>query len=128
MSTETTNPVRWIDICGLDELTPNVGTAALVAGEQVAIFLLPPAASGAESSPRPEIYAVGNHDPFGGANVISRGIVGDLNGEAMVASPLYKQHFRLADGHCLEDDRVRLPVWPIRVVEGRIEIGVASAE
>ncbi len=44
-----------------------------------------------------------NQDPFSQAFVMSRGIIGDLQGERVVASPIYKQHFSLATGRCLED-------------------------
>ncbi|WP_322527884.1 nitrite reductase (NAD(P)H) small subunit [Salinicola sp. LHM] len=75
-----------------------------------------PKAAG-ESFNRPEaageLYAVDNHDPFSGANVIGRGIVGDLKGELVVASPIYKQHFRLTDGQCLEDATRRLRTWSV---------------
>ncbi|ETC99235.1 nitrite reductase small subunit NirD, partial [Asaia sp. SF2.1] len=66
--------------------------------------------------------AIDNHDPFSKANVIGRGIIGDLKGEIVVASPLYKQHFRLRDGECLEDASVALRVWDARIHEGRVEI------
>jgi NAD(P)H-dependent nitrite reductase small subunit len=65
-----------------------------------------------------KIYAVGNHDPISGANVLSRGIVGDLKGELVVASPIYKQHFSLLTGRCVEDASVRIPVYDAKVEEG----------
>ncbi len=78
-------------------------------GTQAALFRL------ADGSLR----AVGNIDPFGRAAVMSRGLVGDRHGEPTVASPLLEQVFSLVDGRCLEDESVRLPVYPVRVVEGR---------
>mgnify|MGYP005756484013 CR=1 FL=1 len=55
---------------------------------------------------------------FGGAivlivSLIVSGIVGDLKGQPVVASPIYKQHFRLEDGQCLEDESVRLRTWKV---------------
>jgi len=94
-------------ICRLDDIVPDSGVAALVGGEQVAVFRVDQ-----------KVHAVGNHDPFSGANVLSRGIVGDLNGELVVASPVYKQHFRLATGVCVEDESVRIPVHAARVEDG----------
>ena len=79
-------------VCRLDDIVPDTGVCALVAGEQVAIFRVDD-----------EVFAIGNRDPFSGANVLSRGIVGDLNGELVVASPVYKQHFSLRTGRCIED-------------------------
>ena len=91
-------------ICRLDEILPDSGVCALVGGEQVAVFRV-----------RQEVYAIGNRDPFSGANVLSRGIVGDLDGELVVASPVYKQHFSLRTGCCIEDPSVRVPVYRARV-------------
>jgi nitrite reductase (NADH) small subunit len=47
--------------------------------------------------------------------VLSRGIVGDVKGELVVASPVYKQHFSLTSGKCLEDPEVRVLVYPVRL-------------
>ena len=57
-----------------------------------------------------------------GANVLSRGIVGDLKGELVVASPVYKQHFSLLTGRCLEDAAVRVPVYAARVEDGFVVV------
>jgi nitrite reductase/ring-hydroxylating ferredoxin subunit len=40
-----------------------------------------------------------------------------------VASPLFKQHFSLADGTCVEDPDVAVTTYPVRVSEGTVEIG-----
>ena len=94
-------------ICRLDDIVPDTGVCALVGNEQVAIFRT-----------QNEVFAIGNRDPFSGANVLSRGIVGDLKGELVVASPVYKQHFSLRTGRCLEDANERVPVYPARVEDG----------
>src|SRR6185295_10021512 len=99
-------------VCPLDDIVPNGGAAALVDGEQVAVFRLDD----------DSVHAVGNRDPFSGANVLSRGIVGDLKGELVVASPVYKQHFDLRTGRCVEDSSARLPVYTARVEEGWVVV------
>jgi nitrite reductase (NADH) small subunit len=96
---------EWIAVCRLDDIVPNTGVCALVDGRQIAVFRLDD----------DSVYAIDNQDPFSRANVLSRGIVGDLQGELVVASPVYKQHFSLASGQCLEDASVRVPVFPARV-------------
>ena len=98
-------------ICRLDDIVPDTGVAALVGGEQIAVFRIDQ-----------EIYAIGNRDPFSGANVLARGIVGDLNGELVVASPVYKQHFSLLSGRCIEDPSVSVPVYRARVEGADIQI------
>lgn len=122
MSTATAikNDVTWQPLCTRADLVAFSGVAAWLetAGGpvQVALFHLP---GPGQSS---ELYAVDNRDPFSGANVIARGIIGDVKGEPMVASPLYKQHFRLADGVCLEDAAVRLRHWPVKFEGERVMI------
>lgn len=91
------------EICSRSDLIRNSGVCAMVEGMQIALFYLPEV--------KQEIYAISNWDPIGKANVLSRGIVGDIDGELVVASPLYKQHFSLIDGHCLEDEKISIPVF-----------------
>jgi NAD(P)H-dependent nitrite reductase small subunit len=101
-----------IRVCALADIIANAGVAALVDREQVAVFRLDD----------DSVHAVGNRDPFSGANVLSRGIVGDLQGELVVASPVYKQHFSLRTGRCLEDETVRIPVYRARVEDGFVVV------
>ncbi len=63
---------------------------------------------------------MGNFDPIGGANVMSRGIVGDVSGALVVASPLYKQHFSLVTGQCIEQSEVSIPAYRISIADGRV--------
>ncbi len=98
-------------VCELDQILENTGVCALVGGEQVAIFRVDG-----------KVHAVGNKDPFSGANVLSRGIVGDVKGELVVAAPIYKQHFSLTTGRCLEDATVRIPVYSARVEQGFVHV------
>ena len=99
------NMSEWVAVCRLADIVPNTGVCALVGGRQVAVFRFDD----------DSLHAIGNHDPFSRANVLSRGIVGDLKGELVVASPVYKHHFGLASGQCLEDPGVRVPVFPVRL-------------
>jgi NAD(P)H-dependent nitrite reductase small subunit len=96
-------------VCRLDEIVPNTGVAALVDGRQLAIFRVDDS-----------VYVVANLDPFSGANVLSRGIIGDLRGELVVASPVYKQHFSLKTGQCLEEPEVSIPVYRAQVRDGLV--------
>jgi nitrite reductase (NADH) small subunit len=106
--------IRWTSVCPLDAIVPYMGAAALVKGQQIALFRLPD----------DRVFAISNYDPFSKAFVLSRGIVGDRNGEIKVASPIYKQSFSLTSGQCLDDPAVRLRTWPARVVNGCVEIGI----
>ena len=103
---------RWEAICTTGRLTPDRGVAALVDGEQVAVFLL------ADGS----AFAIDDRDPFTGAHVLSRGIVGDADGTPTVASPVYKQRFDLRTGQCLEDPAVSVRTWSVRLEGDWVEV------
>lgn len=99
--------MEWQGVCKKEDLVVGSGVCALVNGEQVALFYLP--------DEEVSLYALHNRDPIGGANVLSRGIVGDVSGRLVVASPLYKQHFDLASGECLEEEEVRIETYAVRL-------------
>lgn len=129
MSTATaakTMTQTWQTLCTRADLVPYSGIAAWVetadGPAQVAIFYIPSDPNTSQPNDKntsqlpgqaQELYAIDHHDPFSGANVIARGIVGDLKGQPVVASPIYKQHFRLEDGQCLEDESVTLRTWKV---------------
>lgn len=104
---------NWIDVCHIDDLQSDSGVCASVNGQQVALFYLPRLQA---------VYAMGNYDPFSQANVLSRGMVGDMGGQPMLASPMYKQHFHLKTGVCFEDGNVRVPTYPARIEYDRVAI------
>ena len=108
---------QWTAICNTDDLIPDTGICAKLGDYQVAIFKL--AISG-------EVFAIGNYDPIGKANVLSRGLICSLGEGVYVASPLYKQHFDLKTGACLEDEAVSVPVFPVRVEDGSVELNLPS--
>ena len=107
--------VTWVDVCAVDDLFPNRGVAALVGAYQVAVF---------RTTPDDELYALSNYDPFSGAYVLSRGIVGSKGDRLKVASPVYKQNFDLRTGECLDDPAVSVKTFPVRAVGGRVLVGV----
>ncbi|MCP3882258.1 MAG: nitrite reductase small subunit NirD, partial [Sulfitobacter sp.] len=67
-----------------------------------------------------QVFALSNHEPDSDANVLARGLVGDVKGEPVVISPLYKQRFRLLDGSSMDDAHSALSVWPVKVDGGRV--------
>ncbi len=106
-------------VCKLDDLMPMQGCGALLGSEQVALFLVP--------HTEQQVFALQNWDPIGQANVISRGIVGDVKGELCVASPLYKQHFNLETGACLEKPEIQLKTWSVFIEGGYVYLDLAES-
>lgn len=105
----------WVRVCALDALVPDRGAAALVDGRQVALFRL---AGDADATVR----AVGHRDPYSGANVMARGLVGSVGDVPVVVSPMHKQRFRFDDGRALDDPSVTVGVWATRVVGRTVEV------
>lgn len=97
---------NWINICKLDDLTPFSGNCVLVNGEQIALFRLDEGNT---------VKAIHNYDPIGKANVLSRGLIAGLDGKITVASPLYKQHYCLDSGQCIQDEDVSVPVYSVNI-------------
>ncbi|MET9314896.1 nitrite reductase small subunit NirD [Kribbella sp. NPDC003505] len=100
-------------VCAVDALLPERGVAALLGDVQIALF----------RTHDGEVFAIGNQDPFSGANVMSRGIVGSRGDVPTVASPMFKQVFDLRTGACLDDADVSLPVYPVEIVDGQVVVG-----
>jgi nitrite reductase (NADH) small subunit len=105
-------------VCRLDQVPVERGVAALVGQEQVALF----------RTVNGRVHALGNRDPFSGAMVLARGIVGSRGETATVASPMYKQVFDLASGVCLDDPEVAVPTYPVQVRNGTVEVSVSAQE
>lgn len=108
----TTGTEQWVRVCEYDDLQPERGVAALVDERQVAVF----------RTYDGQLYAVGNQDPFSGAYVISRGIVGSRGSAPTVASPMYKEVFDLRTGTCLNDPGVRIPTYQVTYEDGSVRI------
>ena len=102
---------QWTTVCSQKDLVPYLGVCALVEEKQIALFQV-----------GDSLYAIDNYDPVSRANVLSRGIVGDLKGELVVASPVYKQHFSLLTGQCHEVPDIKLSVYPVQIQDGMVQV------
>ena len=113
----STDSLDWTDICAVDDILPNTGVCALVADLHVAVFR-----TGSD-----QFFAIDNVDPKSGASVLSRGLIGSLSGRVVVASPLYKNHFDLQTGECLEMPEQSVRTYSVRAVRGRVSVAGAPA-
>ncbi|HDL8053165.1 TPA: nitrite reductase small subunit NirD [Yersinia enterocolitica] len=104
---------QWIPLCPLADILPGSGVCGLIGEHQVAVF-------------RPyadeQVFAISNIDPFAQASVLSRGLIAEHQGDLWVASPLKKQHFRLHDGFCLEDETHSVAHFDARVRDGIVQV------
>lgn len=104
----------YTPVCTVDEILPDTGVAALVDGRHVAVFRV-----GAD-----RFHAIDNIDPRSGASVLSRGLVGNLGERIVVASPLYKNHFDLSTGECLEAPEQSVQAHQVQVQDGRVMVAL----
>ena len=104
------NTDTWTDVCCVDDLLPERGVRALVGADHVAVF----------RTRDGDVHALDDVDPFSGASVLSRGIVGTRGDVTVVSSPMFKQAFDLRSGVCLDAPAVSVAVFATRVVGGRV--------
>ncbi|MGL6361875.1 nitrite reductase small subunit NirD [Aeromonas veronii] len=101
---EPSAEMQWQAVCEQHVLEEGLGRSVLLQGEVIALFRC-----------GGHIYALDGMDPVAAAPVIALGLVGDCQGEPMVASPIYKQRYSLRDGRCLDNSALRLRSWRVKV-------------
>ncbi|OWW18936.1 nitrite reductase small subunit NirD [Noviherbaspirillum denitrificans] len=108
--------ITWSAVCSVDDLVPNTGVCALVQDRHVAVFHVKDGTD--------RLFAIDNFDPNSQASVLSRGLVGNLGERIVVASPIYKHHFDLKNGQCLESPENSVNAYPVRVEKRTVWVGV----
>lgn len=111
---------EWITVCRHDDIVPDTGVCALVDGRHVAVFRI--------DADDAQVFALDNVDPRSQASVLSRGLTGSLGGRVVVASPLYKHHYDLRTGECLEEPRWSVCSYDARVVSGDVMVRIAGSD
>lgn len=102
----------WHPVCRLGELEDSWGEAALVDGRQLALFRVG----------RADVFAVAQADPATQAHVMARGLVGSRGTTHTIASPLHKEVYSLSTGECFGRPELHLATYPVRVVDGTVEV------
>ena len=112
--------MSWTTICKLTNILPFGGRCALLDGKQVAIFRI-------QENSKDTLYALSNYDPYSKANVLSRGLVGCLDGKLVITSPVHKHHFELSTGQCLEDENLSLETWKVQIEGEKVQLASNAA-
>lgn len=105
---------HWTTVCDIDDIVPNTGVCALLSERHIAVFRVG----------EDQFFAIDNVDPKTGASVLSRGLVGSLGGRIVVASPLYKQHYELSSGECLEFPEHSVQAYPVCIVGTQVQLAL----
>jgi len=110
------NDLHWSPVCQLDDILLDTGVCALIKERAVAVFRV--------NDAQESLYAIDNFDPNASANVLSRGLVGSLGERIVVASPIFKHHFDLRSGECLEAPHNSVTAYPVRLENGTVLVAV----
>lgn len=111
---EDTEVKVWYKAARIEDIPENGGACVKYQDMQIAVF---------NFSRRNEWYACQNLCPHKMQMVLSRGMIGSLNGEPKVACPFHKKTFSLKTGECLNAEECTISVFPVRVEDGYIHIG-----
>ena len=114
---ENTETAAWRAICTVDDILPNTGICALIRDRHVAVFHV--------KTDTEQLFAIDNYDPNAGASVLSRGLVGNLGERIVVASPIYKHHFDLQSGECLEAPEQSVRAHAVQVQDGHVLVALS---
>jgi len=106
---------NWITVCSDTDLVANSGVCALLKEQQIALFKI-------KNATDEQIFAVSNWDPIGKANVLYRGLLGSVQEAKVIISPLYKQRYCLESGQCLDDNAIKLVVYPVRIQQNQVQL------
>jgi len=96
----------WVRVGGIRDFPVDGGGTVRYGYTQIAVF---------HFASRNEWYATSNMCPHKKEFVLSRGILGDTQGEPKVSCPLHKKNFSLKTGHCLTGEDYSIDTYPVKI-------------
>ncbi|NJM25518.1 MAG: nitrite reductase small subunit NirD [Bacteroidia bacterium] len=111
--------MHWFRAARATDFPANGGACVKYGGLQIAVF---------NFTRRNEWFACQNMCPHKKQMILSRGMIGSHDCEPKVACPFHKKTFSLQDGRCLNSDEDHLTVYPVRLQDGYVYIGVPFIE
>ena len=99
--------LHWVAVGNVVDFPKDGGATIKFGKTQIAVFNM---------ASRGEWYACQNMCPHKQAFVLSRGLVGDVQGTPKVACPLHKKTFNLINGKSMTNEDYCLYTFPIKVV------------
>lgn len=112
--TSNTEIKTWFKAASVHDFPQNGGACVKYKDMQIAVF---------NFARRNEWYACQNLCPHKMQMVLSRGMIGTMDGEPKVACPFHKKNFSLRSGECLNAEEEKISVFPVRVEDGFVYIG-----
>ena len=106
IKTESEPEHSWVKVGKVHDFPHDGGATIKYGNVQIAVF---------NFSSRGEWYACQQMCPHKKAFVLSRGIIGDIEGTPKVACPMHKKNFSLESGECLSGGEYAVQVFPVLV-------------
>lgn len=107
---------EWVSVGRVSDFPPNGGAAIKYGDVQIAVYNF----AGRGDANGGEWYACQNLCPHKNSFVLSRGIIGSVNGEPKVACPLHKKPFSLKTGASLSGEDYSVKVFPVKVIDDNV--------
>ena len=114
-STDTKEVKFWFKAAPVTDFPENGGACVRYKNQQIAVF---------NFSRRNQWYACQNLCPHKKQMILSRGMIGSFGDEPKVACPFHKRTFSLRSGECLNAAEETISVYPVKVEDGFVYIGV----
>ena len=116
---EQLEQTKWFQVGTVDDFPKDGGATIKYGKVQIAVF---------NFSSRGEWYASQQMCPHKKAFVLSRGILGDSQGQPKVACPLHKKNFSLETGECTTGDDYSVRVFPVKIEDGNVYLDLPPTE
>ncbi len=116
---DSLNDLFWFKAVKVSEVPQNGGVCVKYKDMQVALFSF---------NRKQKWYACQNLCPHKMEMVLSRGMLGDLQGIPKVACPLHKNNFSLETGEHLNGDLPTIKVFPVKVEDDQVFIGFENKD
>jgi nitrite reductase (NADH) large subunit len=110
---------RWVELAQVADVPDNGGIAVRYGKCELALFRF---------SSRGAWYATQNVCPHKRELILSRGLLGDLDGTPKVACPFHKKSFDLESGGCLSGDDLSIHTFPVRIEGERVLVELPPVE
>lgn len=117
LSTTNSDIKVWFKAARVQDFPENGGACIKYKDQQIAVF---------NFTRRNEWYACQNLCPHKMQMILSRGMIGSHQGEPKIACPFHKRTFSLKTGECLNAEECSITVYPVRIENGYVHIGITA--
>jgi nitrite reductase (NADH) small subunit len=113
----TEKEIVWHKVSAVADFPEDGGACMKIIDKQIAVF---------NFTKRNEWYATQNLCPHKMQMILSRGMIGDKEGEPKVACPFHKKSFSLKTGECLTGEDYSITTYPVKIENDFVYVGIEA--